>query len=274
MLKSLSLRNKGCKSDSCCIYILFLHPVLGNYYYYYITIIHIKFAIFKKLRIFESWQKLLKFTHEIQNFFFISSPFNFHKLFNGIVCNEKIDQLKPINDYSTENISIHSSKATNAIITFINDETINTKIQALKNIDGSMDPSTVTSFIVIYDKNGKRNFIRNSVIKKMIITDYSKNNRTFINRKNYPNSLQELIYNGKIKWFIEYKTNMYDYSTQTINYFINENEQEIIITPLNNIKNKLKEITKSKPELSGQIETMNTDRESILELLKEYEKLS
>ncbi|MDY3538147.1 hypothetical protein PG275_09060 [Riemerella anatipestifer] len=184
----------------------------------------------------------------------------------------RVDQLKPIQDYSTDNISINSSKATDAIITFLNDETVNTKIQALRNLNGSMDPSTVTSYIAIYDKNGKRNFIRNSVIKKMIITDYKKNKRTFINRKNHPNSLQELIYDGKIKWFVEYGNNMYDHSTQIFNYFVNENDVEIRVAPLNNMKNKLKELTISKPELSERIDKMNIDKESILELLKEYEK--
>lgn len=184
----------------------------------------------------------------------------------------RMNQLKPIKEYSTENTTINSSKVVNAKVTFINGETVNTKIQALKNINGSLDPSTITSYIAIYDNKGKRNFIKNSVIRKMIIIDYNHKERTFVNRSDYPNSLQELIYDGKIKWFIEYGNNLYDYSVQTVNYFINENGKEVKVGQFNSLKNKLKEITISKPHLSTQIDKMEYDTNSIINILSEHEK--
>ncbi|MGI9526373.1 MAG: hypothetical protein ACR2MS_04595 [Weeksellaceae bacterium] len=190
----------------------------------------------------------------------------------SLVFVDRMEKLKPINEYSTENIKINSKKAIDAKITFINNETVNTKIQAIQNKNGSFDALLVTSYLAIYDRNGKRNFLKNTVIKKMVITDSNNYERIFINRENYPKSLHEQIYDGKVKWYIEYGTNPYDYRTTNTNYFVNEDGREIIVGQYNNMKKKLKQFTDSKPELAEQIDTMQINHKNILELLKKYEK--
>lgn len=93
-----------------------------------------------------------------------------------------------------------------------------------------------------------------------------------MNRGSEYKSLQENFYDGKIKWFREYYNNAYDRSVQIIDHFINEKNQEVNVGLFNSMKNKLKEITSSKPELSTKIDnTKKFDKETIIQILKDYE---
>ncbi|MGV4413812.1 hypothetical protein [Chryseobacterium sp. T1] len=85
--------------------------------------------------------------------------------------------------------------------------------------------------------------------------------------------MQEIMYDGKINWFREYYNNSYDGSVQIIDHFVNDKQQEVNVGAFNSTKNKLKEITASKPELVTKIENNpKFDKEAIIEILKEYEK--
>ena len=134
-----------------------------------------------------------------KNFYIITLGFILTSCF---VSNE--NSLKSVQDYSTENVNIKSNKVVDAEIIFVNGEKVKTKLQALKSVDGSLDEASITQYFAIYDKDGKRNFLTNKVVKEMRILDYANEERIFVNRSNYPNALQELVYDGRIKWYVEY----------------------------------------------------------------------
>ncbi len=186
----------------------------------------------------------------------------------------QMSELKPIESYSTQNVVINEKNTMNAKITFINDETVDGKIRGQKNMFyGSLTETSINRFITIYDNTGKREYIHFQLLKEMTVKDYKGNERRFVNRGPEFQSLQELFYDGKIKWFREYYSNAYDGSVQTTDYFKNENGEEVQVGLFNSMKNKLKQITSSKPELASKIDNISgIDKESVIRILKEYEQ--
>lgn len=187
----------------------------------------------------------------------------------------KIEELKPIETYSTENINIEEKKTMDTEILFTNDKSVKTKLKGETNLFDKtlLTETSINKYFPILDYQGKKKFISYEIVKKMTFKDLKGNLRTFVNRGNKFHSLHEIIYDGKIKWFIEYYPQAYDQSVQVRNYFVNENNQEVIVGNFNSMKNKLKEITSTKPELISKIDTINkSDQKAIINLLKEYEK--
>ncbi|MFP8893182.1 MULTISPECIES: hypothetical protein [Chryseobacterium] len=186
----------------------------------------------------------------------------------------QMSELKPLEEYSTQNANIQEKNVMDAKITFINDKTIDGKIRGQKNIIyGFLNETSINKFLQIYDKTGKKEYIYFQLLKEITIKDYNGNERRFVNRGSEYKSLQENFYDGKIKWFREYYNNAYDGSVQIKDHFINEKNQEVNVGTFNSMKNKLKEITSSKPELSSKIENTSTfDKETVIRILKEYEQ--
>lgn len=197
-------------------------------------------------------------------------------LFVGCVTVMKtIEELKPIETYSTENIIIDENKTMDAEILFINDKSVKTKLKGESNLFDKtlLTETSINKYFAILDNQAKKNYISYELVKKMIFKDLKGNLRTFVNRGNQFKSLHEVIYDGKIKWFVEYYPQAYDQSVQINNHFVNENNQVVIVGNFNSMKNKLIEFTISKPELITKIEnTEKFNKEAIIEILKEYEK--
>ena len=97
-----------------------------------------------------------------KNFYIITLGFILTSCF---VSNE--NSLKSVQDYSIENVNIKSNKVVDAEIIFVNGEKVKTKLQALKSVDGSLDEASITQYFAIYDKDGKRNFLTNKVVKEI-----------------------------------------------------------------------------------------------------------
>ncbi|TXF74933.1 hypothetical protein [Chryseobacterium sp.] len=186
---------------------------------------------------------------------------------------DRLDELKPLEAYAVENLNIQDKNAMDAQITLIDGRTVDTKIVGQKNIFyGILTETSITQHIPIYNNTGKKEYIYYPLVKEMRIKDYKGDTRIFVNRGPKSVSLQELFYDGKIKWFREYYKNSYDGSVQTTDHFVN-GSQEINIGLLNSTKNKLKELTASKPELAQMIDSLSRfDRETVTAVLKEYEK--
>jgi hypothetical protein len=205
---------------------------------------------------------------------FIIALLSVFSLLSCVVVSNKIEELKPIENYSTLSTSIANPNAMDAEITFINDKKVNTRIKGEKNIFyGFLNETTINKYFAIYDNAGKKNYISYEIVKKMTFKDYKSNERVFINRGNRFNSLHEVLYDGKIKWYREFYSNPYDQSTVIIEHFVNENNLEVRVAPFSSIKNKLKEVTNSRPELKIKIENLSKiDNEKIIEILQAYEK--
>ena len=182
-----------------------------------------------------------------------------------------VGSLKPSQFYSTENVDIKSKKVVDAEITFVNGERVKTKLQALKTVFGDLDEASITQYFAIYDKNGKRNFLRNNVIKEMKVLDYANVERVFVNRLNHPNALQELVYNGKIKWYVEHT--YIGLKKREINYFVDDEGREIQWNNFN-FKKRFKDFIYSNPKITEDIENINQyDKSEIVKVLKKYENL-
>lgn len=134
-----------------------------------------------------------------------------------------------------------------------------------------MDEASITQYFAIYDKNGKRNFLRNNVIKEMKVLDYANVERVFVNRLNHPNALQELVYNGKIKWYVEHT--YVGLKKREINYFVDDKGREIQWNNFN-FKKRFKDFIYSNPKITEDIENINQyDKSEIVKVLKKYENL-
>lgn len=150
----------------------------------------------------------------------------------------------------------------------MNGETVKTKLQASKHLNGKLDEASVSQYFAIYDKDGKRVFLRNKVVKNMRFLDYEGNERIFVNRDNHPKALQELVYDGKVKWYIEYTYKGIG-NIDVFHFFIDEKGKEIKIYDLKFDK-KFKEFISSKFDIE-KVNKYNTLE--IIEILKKYENL-
>ena len=181
--------------------------------------------------------------------------------------------MKSVQDYSTENVNIKSNKVVDAEIIFVNGEKVKTKLQALKSVDGSLDEASITQYFAIYDKDGKRNFLTNKVVKEMRILDYANEERIFVNRSNYPNALQELVYDGRIKWYVEYTFKGLG-DKKIVNYFVDEEARREVRWDQYDFRKKFKEFTNSNIEVLEDIEKIDKNNKlEIIKILRKYENL-
>jgi len=203
-----------------------------------------------------------------KNFYIITLGFILTSCF---VSNE--NSLKSVQDYSTENVNIKSNKVVDAEIIFVNGEKVKTKLQALKSVDGSLDEASITQYFAIYDKNGKRNFLTNKVVKEMRILDYANEERIFVNRSNYPNALQELVYDGRIKWYVEYTFKGLG-DKKIVNYFVDEEARREVRWDQYDFRKKFKEFTNSNIEVLEDIEKVDKNNKlEVIKILRKYENL-
>lgn len=184
-----------------------------------------------------------------------------------------MEDLKAIENYSTQNTIVSDPNAMDAEITFVNNESVNTKIQGRKNIFyGTLTETSINQKFKMYDRAGKKHSVSHQLVQKMVLKDYEGKERTFIKRDAEDASLYEVVYDGKIKWFKEYYPHSYDASVQVTNHFVNEENATVQVGNFNSMKKKLKELTASKPELSVEIEKLsNPKEEDIIAVLKAYE---
>nr|WP_305050677.1 hypothetical protein [Elizabethkingia bruuniana] len=81
------------------------------------------------------------------------------------------------------------------------------------------------------------------------------------------------MYDGtKIKWYRSISQNLYDSSIQYFDYLVDDKGQIYKMGLFNNIKKKLIEATKSKPELAAEIEITKLTNESMFNILQKYDQ--
>lgn len=105
----------------------------------------------------------------------------------------------------------------------------------------------------------------------MKVLDYANVERVFVNRLNHPNALQELVYDGKIKWCVEHT--YVGLKKREINYFVDDEGREIQWNNFN-FKKRFKDFIYSNPKIIEDIENINQyDKSEIARVLKKYENL-
>lgn len=158
-----------------------------------------------------------------------------------------------------------------AKIVLMNNDTLKTKIDVYASIFELDNISALSINRVV------RTIVNRSIVKlkaedirQMSFTDLKGNKRLFVQKNEV---LQELMFNGKIKWFRNYGRNSYDGTTIINDLMINEFGEIIEIGQLTmSRRKKIKEITKHKPQLIQIIDDMKINDENYLKVLKKYEE--
>lgn len=170
--------------------------------------------------------------------------------------------------------TMYSQKYVDVVLTRTNDETINGKMRIFTALfdKNAVDIRSFIKAVVLIDDNGKKiERIKAVNIKELKYTDFKGNANTYFNDGSI--YLKKLVYVGsKIKWHREFSINAFDGSVSATEVFINENNEKVSVGLFNSLKKKLKEITKSKPELASEIENVNYSDESIMSIIKKYEE--
>ncbi len=171
---------------------------------------------------------------------------------------------------------IGQSSTLSVKVILTNNDTLIEKIRVQTNLfhHDLLNELSVNKRIIVVDTFNKRGIIKATDIKKMTFTDFKQKERTFIGVfwGSYDNTLKELLYDGKIKWYKEYNRNNYDGSAVVINIFVDEKNEMVRIGLFTNIKKKLKELTKSKSALIELIDNTKLTDENILMILKKYDE--
>lgn len=157
-----------------------------------------------------------------------------------------------------------------AKIVLMNNDTLKTKIDVYASIFALDNISALSINRVV------RTIVNRSIVKlraedirQMSFTDLKGNKRLFVQKNEV---LQELMFNGKIKWFRNYGRNNYDGTTIINDLMVNEFGEIIEIGQLTmSRRKKIREITKHKPELTQMIDDMKINDENYFKVLKKYE---
>lgn len=106
-------------------------------------------------------------------------------------------------------------------------------------------------------------------IKRIAFIDFRYNERIFVG---FSNSLHELLFDGKIKWYRIYSQGS-NYKIDHVDYMYNtELEESFFLGVFNNRRKKLKEMTVLQPDLVPYIEEMRIEDQTLSFLVRKYEK--
>jgi hypothetical protein len=193
-------------------------------------------------------------------------------LLSSCVVLSNINEIQPVSQFATEGVRIQNRNAMDAEIFFRNGDSVKTKILGVRSfLFGRFEEPSVTQKIKVYNKQGQTKTISYVLIDRMVFKDFDGNTRLFFNRGQGHNSLHELAYGGKIKFWIRYSRHPYDRSVMKTYLFIHENGMEKTTGMFVSLNKILKEITASKPELATKIEASKLKQDDIIEILKEYD---
>ncbi|WP_035587642.1 hypothetical protein [Elizabethkingia anophelis] len=166
-----------------------------------------------------------------------------------------------------------SQKYIDASITKSDNTTINSKIKIYTNIFYTklINEASFYRALLLVDDNGKKiEKIKAENVKELKFTDLEGKNRIYVNDGK---ALKEVMYDGtKIKWYRSISQNLYDSSVQYFDYLVDDKGQIYKMGLFNNIKKKLIEATKSKPELAAEIEITKLTNESMFNILQKYDQ--
>ncbi len=166
-----------------------------------------------------------------------------------------------------------SQKYIDASITKSDNTTINSKIKIYTNIFYTklINEASFYRALLLVDDNGKKiEKIKAENVKELKFTDLEGKNRIYANDGK---ALKEVMYDGtKIKWYRSISQNLYDSSIQYFDYLVDDKGQIYKMGLFNNIKKKLIEATKSKPELAAEIEITKLTNESMFNILQKYDQ--
>ncbi|MET3128377.1 hypothetical protein ABID42_003496 [Arcicella rosea] len=163
----------------------------------------------------------------------------------------------------------YAQKTLDTEIILTSNDTLRTKIRVYATvIDNGFFNNELNFYksVRILDGDGNKHKIDADFIKQMKFVDLNGKKRTFVQNSG---KLAELKYNGKITWLRE--SYQYNYSKINTDYLKNELGEEVKMGEFNSYRNKLKQITKSKPELKSLIEETTMNDAGILLILEKYE---
>lgn len=159
------------------------------------------------------------------------------------------------------------------IITKNQDTLRNKKIKIIVTPIGLMETSDVTIIlkVKIFDSIGNKEVIHGRDIQRISFTDYKGVKRVYVTGKN-ENELVEIVHNGKIKWYKEYRRHGYDGSIMIFYVWTNDKGLTEDTYMFRSPKKVLKRITASKPELATLIDEGTLDEEKIKLVLGKYDE--
>ncbi|MHA7609922.1 hypothetical protein ACV0BM_013825 [Elizabethkingia meningoseptica] len=166
-----------------------------------------------------------------------------------------------------------SQKYIDASITKTDNTVINSKVKVYTNIfyTNLINEASFYRALILVDDNGRKiEKIKAENVKELKFTDFEGKSKTYLNNGK---ALKELVYDGtKVKWYRAISQNLYDASIQYFDYLVDDKGQIYKMGLFNNIKKKLIEVTKSKPELATEIENTRMTNESMLRILQKYDQ--
>lgn len=148
-------------------------------------------------------------------------------------------------------------------------DTIRSKMSIYPNLfsKSQVDERSFFKTVVLLDSlNNSKTKIKAKDISSLTFIDFKDQRRLYLNNGN---TLQRFMYDGQVKWYRTITQNLYDGSLMYHERFITESGESLNVTF--NLKKRLKELTKSKPELAAEIDQIRVDDEAILAILKKYE---
>lgn len=174
-------------------------------------------------------------------------------------------------DWTNGNPPLRQEKKVYAQIIFKNGDTLKTYIKVkipFYESDGLSEVSLNTKVTAIEGDNKIKYNAED--IQSLRIIDFYFRDRLFVSQHK---QLEELMFDGKIKWYRSYYKGVKDDVIRSHDYLFHQ-EMKILanLGMLNNRRKKLKEITIAKPDLATFIDTMEIDDASILKLLKKFEE--
>ncbi|WP_426791455.1 hypothetical protein [Sphingobacterium sp. WOUb80] len=187
---------------------------------------------------------------------------------------KRMEELKTFEEYVTADTEIKKKNVLAAEITFIDGRDLKTKIKAVKGvINNSLDERSINKSVAIYDYQGKEDYLSYTLIRQLTFTDYEGKKRIFVNKGDQFDSLLEIMYAGRIKWFREFYESPYNSFRNYYDIFVKESGEEINDKVAIKLKNKLIKATAEKPVLKEKIEQTNKlDDQTVIALLKEFEQ--
>ncbi len=158
------------------------------------------------------------------------------------------------------------------IITKYND-TINSKLKVRTHLltPDVIDIGGIIDGLIYKNSQGKKMRISPINIRRLRFTDLQNKERIFYN--DGTKTLNELMYQGKIRWYRTFSTSTYDGHLIIYDCFENEHYERACGSFNLGIKAKLKEITRrSRPDLEDFIDRMKMEHDIIIFILKKYDE--
>ena len=152
-----------------------------------------------------------------------------------------------------------------------NGDTVHTTILVQLNLFWRkvIDERSVTNGgITVYDSlTDKRRNIYTKTLKEIRFTDPKGKERMFVN---FENRLEEVMFDGKIRWMRYFTSHPYDGGIVAHDYLLDEQGVKTNMGLFFNNRKRLKEALAARPDLVTEISYMKMTNENLLLILEKY----